>query len=84
MYSFGVVLWELVTKEQALRGQLRDVVVPVECPQVELICSAREMGRPICEPGSIRRTADGRPALRLLMVALRAPIFAMCSCAPRV
>ena len=34
IYSVGVVLWELVTKEQALRAQLRDVRVPAECPQV--------------------------------------------------
>jgi hypothetical protein len=34
MYSFGVVLWELVTKEIPRRGCLRDVLVPEECPQV--------------------------------------------------
>ena len=33
MYSFGVVLWEIVTCEQPSRGQLRDFVVPQECPQ---------------------------------------------------
>ena len=34
IYSFGVVLWELVTKEMPRRGFLRDVRVPDECPQV--------------------------------------------------
>ena len=36
IYSFGVVLWELVTKEIPRRGALRDVRVPEECPQVRL------------------------------------------------
>ena len=34
IYSFGVVLWELVTREVPARGCLRDMVVPTECPQV--------------------------------------------------
>jgi len=33
IYSFGVVLWEIVTKEMPRRGQLRDVEVPRECPR---------------------------------------------------
>ena len=36
IYSFGVVLWELVTKEMPFRGFLRDVHVPEECPQARL------------------------------------------------
>ncbi len=32
IYSFGVVLWEIVTGERPVRGQLRDVRVPEECP----------------------------------------------------
>ena len=36
MYSFGVVLWELVTREMRRRGSLRDVHVPRECPQAHL------------------------------------------------
>eukprot|EP00891_Asterochloris_glomerata_P004533 jgi/Astpho2/4533/Aster-00122 len=32
MYSFGVLLWELVTTEVPLRGQLRPLRVPEECP----------------------------------------------------
>eukprot|EP00887_Chlorella_sp_A99_P005875 scaffold1.g5875.t1 len=33
IYSFGVVLWEICTQEQPVRGQLRDVRVPEECPK---------------------------------------------------
>ncbi|KAI3430353.1 hypothetical protein D9Q98_004948 [Chlorella vulgaris] len=32
VYSFGVLLWEIVTGEVPSRGQLRDPVVPDECP----------------------------------------------------
>ncbi len=32
MYSYGVVLWEIITGEAPERGRLRDVVVPEECP----------------------------------------------------
>ena len=32
IYSFGVVLWEIITGEAPERGRLRDVVVPEECP----------------------------------------------------
>ncbi|GAB4820917.1 hypothetical protein N2152v2_007963 [Parachlorella kessleri] len=32
IYAFGVVLWEIVTGEQPVRGRLRDVRVPCECP----------------------------------------------------
>ena len=33
MYSYGVLLWEIVTQEVPSRGQLRDFRVPEECPQ---------------------------------------------------
>ena len=33
IYSLGVVLWELVTRQTPQRGCLRDVEVPRECPQ---------------------------------------------------
>ncbi|KAK9789195.1 hypothetical protein WJX73_002262 [Symbiochloris irregularis] len=33
IYSFGVVLWELVTGEQPRRGQLRSLRVPEEAPE---------------------------------------------------
>ena len=31
-FSYGVVLWELITKEQTSRGNWRPVRVPEECP----------------------------------------------------
>ena len=34
IYSFGVVLWELITREMPRRAALRPVEVPRECPQV--------------------------------------------------
>jgi serine/threonine protein kinase len=32
IYSYGVVLWEIATGQTPIRGQLRDVKVPEECP----------------------------------------------------
>lgn len=37
IYSFGVVIWELVTGEQPVRGNARDVLVPAECPAVSVL-----------------------------------------------
>lgn len=41
MYSYGVVLWEICTGETPVRGCMREVRVPEECPQevAELIKS---------------------------------------------
>ncbi len=33
MFSFGVLLWEIITHERPSRGQLRDFRVPEECSQ---------------------------------------------------
>ena len=33
VYSFGVLLWEIVTGQRAERGSIRPVLVPDECPQ---------------------------------------------------
>ena len=33
IYSFGVVLWELVTRSTPRRGAMRNVRVPQECPR---------------------------------------------------
>ena len=32
IFSYGVILWEIVTHEQPSRGNLRDCKVPQECP----------------------------------------------------
>ncbi|KAL0046841.1 hypothetical protein WJX82_011234 [Trebouxia sp. C0006] len=32
IFSYGVILWEVVTHEQPTRGGLRDSVCPQECP----------------------------------------------------
>ena len=32
IYSYGIVLWEICTGETPIRGQLRDIRVPEECP----------------------------------------------------
>ena len=56
-FSFGVVLWELITKEQAPRGNWRDVRVPEECPaEVETLLRVR------VPHGALG--ADGAPPLR--------------------
>ncbi|KAL4424052.1 hypothetical protein ABPG75_001353 [Micractinium tetrahymenae] len=34
VYSFGLVLWELCTRELPVRGQIRDIRIPQEAPQV--------------------------------------------------
>ncbi|KAL3150425.1 hypothetical protein ABBQ32_000261 [Trebouxia sp. C0010 RCD-2024] len=34
IFSYGVLLWELITQEKPLRGNLRDLQIPQECPQV--------------------------------------------------
>eukprot|EP00890_Picochlorum_soloecismus_P000733 jgi/Picsp_1/1660/NSC_05134-R1_kinase-like protein len=33
MWSFGVILWELCTQEIPVRGRMRLVRIPDECPQ---------------------------------------------------
>ncbi|KAL0053929.1 hypothetical protein WJX82_001314 [Trebouxia sp. C0006] len=33
IFSYGVVLWEIITQEPPRRGHLRDLKVPQECPQ---------------------------------------------------
>lgn len=33
IYSFGVVLWEILTHEAPVRGRLREPLVPEECPE---------------------------------------------------
>lgn len=33
IFSYGIVLWEIIAGERPVRGQLRDVEVPRECPE---------------------------------------------------
>ncbi|DBA88396.1 TPA: hypothetical protein ACH3X2_004890 [Trebouxia sp. C0005] len=33
IFSYGIVLWEIITQETPQRGTLRDIQVPEECPQ---------------------------------------------------
>ncbi len=41
-YSFGVVLWELITREHSERGNWRPVRVPEECPaEVDALLKVR-------------------------------------------
>ena len=41
-FSFGVVLWELITRERSERGNWRPVRVPEECPaEVEALLKVR-------------------------------------------
>lgn len=44
VYSLGICLWEVVTQEVPMRGNLRDPVVPKECPQAiaDLITACRQ------------------------------------------
>ncbi len=39
VFSFGVLLWELVTLEPPRRGNLRELEVPKECPAEVRSCS---------------------------------------------
>lgn len=55
IYSFGIVLWEICTGEVPVRGQLRDIRVPEECPAEvrELVLECLET-RPSRRPGALR------------------------------
>ncbi len=33
VYSFGVIMWEVVSHEQPARGRMRNLKVPQECPE---------------------------------------------------
>ena len=56
IFSYGVVLWELVTQEIPRRGFLRDVEVPCECPQVRLSTAPRIPHRLPCSTRADVRT----------------------------
>lgn len=53
MYSFGVMLWEIVTGIAPVRGGLSDVNVPEDCPAeiadlmkvgMQVVCTLLEVG----------------------------------------
>jgi serine/threonine protein kinase len=52
MYSYGVVLWEICTGEIPVRGRMRDVQVPDECPQevADLISACIDAQTPASRP----------------------------------
>ena len=71
VFSYGVVLWELVTKEQARRGNWRTVRVPEECPAaVEALiidCLTDEIDRrPSMQEIVQRLVAADRPNAKML------------------
>ncbi|KAL6771037.1 hypothetical protein ACKKBF_B33675 [Auxenochlorella protothecoides x Auxenochlorella symbiontica] len=72
MYSYGVVLWELVTSEIPKRGKMRPIRVPEECPEavvnlMEACWSAEPKSRPRAEEAvrilsSLYETPEGAGA----------------------
>ena len=61
VFSYGVILWELVTHEQPMRGSLRDCKVPQECPKAvdKLIDSC------------MREEPEGRPSAKEICETIR-------------
>lgn len=54
IFSYGVVLWEIITQETPQRGTLRDIKVPAECPPeiahlVERCLDENPVNRPTAE-----------------------------------
>ncbi len=60
MYSFGVLLWEIITHEKPFRGQLRDFQVPEECSQ-----SIAEMHEACLQLGPEKRPSAEDAVLQL-------------------
>ena len=55
IYSYGIILWEICTGQTPVRGQLRDVEVPEECPEAvrNLILECLET-RPSKRPSALK------------------------------
>ena len=60
MYSFGVLLWEIITHEKPFRGQLRDFKVPEECSQ-----SIAEMHEACLQLGPEKRPSAENAVLQI-------------------
>lgn len=65
IYSFGILLWEVVTGEVPTRGTMRDPKVPEECPRevldlIDRCCSVDPAKRPSAK--EIVQLLEGMPA----------------------
>ncbi|BDA50370.1 MDIS1-interacting receptor like kinase 2 [Coccomyxa sp. Obi] len=64
MFSFGVLLWEIITVERPLRrGNLREIIVPEEAPQEIADLLQRCMGQPEERPSAAEAADIIRPHL---------------------
>ena len=64
VYSFGVIMWEVVSHEQPSRGRMRDLKVPQECPsEVNDLINQCLSENPVDRP-SARETYDVLKAWR--------------------
>ena len=61
IFSYGVILWEIVTHEQPTRGGLRDCRCPQECP-AEIDCLINQC---------LHEDADQRPSAKEVYEVLR-------------
>ncbi|KAK9786895.1 hypothetical protein WJX73_008911 [Symbiochloris irregularis] len=61
VYSFGICIWEIVTQEIPVRGQLRPIEVPKECPE-----DVRDLYWSCTDPDP-----DKRPDMRGIIEALK-------------
>ena len=58
VYSFGVIMWEVVSHEQPSRGRMRDLKVPQECPaEIHDLINACLSEDPVNRP-TARQTYD--------------------------
>lgn len=61
IFSYGVILWEIVTHERPHRGGLRDCKVPQECPpEIESLINS-----------CLKKEPDDRPTARQICNTIR-------------